>query len=49
MISAKKSIPELEDQTENQHEQLAPEKNGRIENLVKLLIMMLLTYVVIFM
>jgi hypothetical protein len=49
MISAKKSIPELDERTESQTEQLAPVEQKRLQNLVKLLIMMLLTYVVIFM
>ncbi len=49
MISAKKSIPQLDEVIEEQTEQLAKVENRKIQNLVKLLIMMLLTYVVIFM
>lgn len=49
MIPAKEPIPELEERIESQTEQLAPAEKKRIQNLVKLLIIMLLTYVVIFM
>jgi len=49
MIPAKKPIPDLDENTESQTEQSAPTEPKLMQNLVKLVIMMLLTYVVIFM
>jgi hypothetical protein len=50
MISVKKLMPETdEDQAEFEHEQTIERKDNRLQNIVKLLIMMLLTYVIIFM
>lgn len=49
MIPAKEPIPELDERTESQSEPLAIVEQRRVQNLVKLLIIMLLTYILIFM
>ena len=49
MTPAKKQAPEFDDQHEGKAEQLVNVEDRRIQNMVKLLIMMLLTYIVIFM
>ena len=49
MISAKKLIPEREDQPTEYVQQEIEIKSTRFQNIVKLVIMMLLTYVIIFM